>query len=48
MASLIRVAERRHMRAGRAEVEPSEFDGLIWPRGDGPSWPHLAGDVSGC
>ena len=26
----------------------SEFDGLIWPRGDGPSWPHLAGDVSGC
>ncbi len=25
-----------------------EFDGLIWPRGDGPSWPHLGGDVSGC
>ena len=25
-----------------------EFDGLIWPRGDGPSWPHLAGEVSGC
>ncbi len=25
-----------------------EFDGLIWPRGDGLSWPHLAGEVSGC
>ncbi len=26
----------------------NEFDGLIWPRGDGLSWPHLAGEVSGC
>jgi hypothetical protein len=25
-----------------------ENDGLSWPRGDGPSWPHLGGDVSGC
>ncbi len=25
-----------------------EFDGSIWPRGDGLIWPHLAGEVSGC
>ncbi len=25
----------------------AEFDGLIWPRGAGLIWPHLAGEPSG-
>ena len=36
------------MKTWTEGVDQFEFDGLIWPRGDGLSWPHLAGEVSGC